>query len=90
MFPLLLAGQGAPAAIVAARGLGQVSDRAPIRALVLAVLAANPGQLAQDRGGKDSLKGFFVGQVMKAGKGKMNPMLVNEVLEQVLASGEAK
>jgi len=88
VFPLLLAGRGAPAAIVAAQGLGQVSDRAPIRDLALAVLAAHPGQLAQYRGGKESLKGFFVGQVMKAGKGRMNPMLVNEVLEQVLASGE--
>jgi aspartyl-tRNA(Asn)/glutamyl-tRNA(Gln) amidotransferase subunit B len=90
LFPLMLAGEGAPAAIAARRGLGQVSDRAPIRAAVLEVLAANPGQLAQYRGGKESLKGFFVGQVMKAGKGKMNPMLVNEVLEQLLASGEPK
>jgi aspartyl-tRNA(Asn)/glutamyl-tRNA(Gln) amidotransferase subunit B len=90
VFPLLLAGEGTPAAIVQGRGLGQVSDRAPIEAMVLEVLAANPGQLAQYRGGKASLKGFFVGQVMKAGKGKMNPTLVNEVLEQILASEEAK
>jgi aspartyl-tRNA(Asn)/glutamyl-tRNA(Gln) amidotransferase subunit B len=87
VFPAVLAGEGTPAAIVARRGLGQVSDRAPIEAMAREVLAANPGQLAQYRGGKDSLKGFFVGQVMKAGKGKMNPMLVNEVLERLLASG---
>jgi len=84
VFPLLLEGAGAPADIVRQRGLGQVSDRGVIEALVLAVLQANPGQLAQYRGGKESLKGFFVGQVMKAGKGKMNPTLVNEVLEQAL------
>jgi len=88
VFPALLAGAGSPAAIVAERGLGQVSDRAPIAELVRAVLAANPGQLAQYRGGKESLKGFFVGQVMKAGQGRMNPALVNEVLEQALAAEE--
>ncbi|MDR3672388.1 MAG: Asp-tRNA(Asn)/Glu-tRNA(Gln) amidotransferase subunit GatB [Holophaga sp.] len=90
VFPLLLAGEGAPADLVRQRGLGQVSDRAPIQAMVLAVLEANPGALAQYRGGKENLKGFFVGQVMKAGKGKMNPTLVNQVLEQVLASEETK
>jgi aspartyl-tRNA(Asn)/glutamyl-tRNA(Gln) amidotransferase subunit B len=90
LFPLILAGEGAPSELVRQRGLGQVSDRAPIEAMVLSVLGANPGQLAQYRAGKENLKGFFVGQVMKAGKGKMNPMLVNEVLEQILASGELK
>ena len=90
VFPLVLAGQGAPADLVRQRGLGQVSDRASIQAMVQAVLAANPGQLAQYRAGKENLKGFFVGQAMKAGKGKMNPMLVNEVLEQLLAAGEPK
>ncbi len=89
VFPLLLAGEGGPAELVRRQGLGQVSDRGAIEAAVLQVLAANPGQLAQYRAGKDSLKGFFVGQVMKAGRGKMNPMLVNEVLERALAHGEA-
>ena len=88
VFPALLAGAGAPAAIVAQRGLGQVSERAPIAELVRAALAANPGQLAQYRAGKESLKGFFVGQVMKAGKGRLNPALVNEVLDQALAAEE--
>jgi aspartyl-tRNA(Asn)/glutamyl-tRNA(Gln) amidotransferase subunit B len=88
VFPMLLAGEGAPAELVRRRGLAQVSDRGAIEAAVLQVLSANPGQLAQYRAGKDNLKGFFVGQVMKAGKGKMNPMLVNEVLERALAQGE--
>ena len=88
VYPELLAGTAGPAEIVRRRGLGQVSDRDAIEAAVRAVLAAHPGQLAQYRGGKDGLKGFFVGQVMKAGKGKMNPSLVNEVLEQALAGGE--
>jgi aspartyl-tRNA(Asn)/glutamyl-tRNA(Gln) amidotransferase subunit B len=85
VLPAVLAGAGAPMAIVAERGLGQVSDRAAIAGLVRSVLAAHPGQLAKYRSGRDSLKGFFVGQVMKAGQGRMNPSLVNEVLEQALA-----
>ena len=46
MFPALLAGEGTPAGIVAARGLGQVSERGPIEAVVQAVLAANAAQVA--------------------------------------------
>ena len=87
VFPAMLAGEGDPGAIVAARGLGQVSERGPIEAVVQAVLAANPAQLEQYRSGKSGLRGYFVGQVMKAGKGKMNPQLVNEVLDQALAAG---
>jgi aspartyl-tRNA(Asn)/glutamyl-tRNA(Gln) amidotransferase subunit B len=90
VFPALLAGEGTPAAIVAQRGLGQVSDRGPIEVLVRAILADHPGQLAQYRAGKENLKGFFVGQVMKAGKGKLNPVLVNDVLEKALAGEETK
>jgi aspartyl-tRNA(Asn)/glutamyl-tRNA(Gln) amidotransferase subunit B len=90
VFPALLAGEGSPAAIVAQRGLGQVSDRGPIEELVRAILAAHPGQLAQFRAGKENLRGFFVGQVMKAGKGTLNPLLVNDVLEKALAGEETK
>jgi aspartyl-tRNA(Asn)/glutamyl-tRNA(Gln) amidotransferase subunit B len=89
VLPLVLAGAGAPAALVAERGLGQVSDGEAIRVLVRAALAANPGQLAKYRSGRDNLKGFFVGQVMKAGEGKVNPALVNDILEQELARGDA-
>ena len=49
------------------------------------VLRAHPEQRAQLKAGNDKLKGFFVGQVMKAGKGKVNPQLVNELLEVALA-----
>jgi len=47
-------------------------------------MAANPGQLAQYRAGKDKLLGFFVGQVMKASRGKANPAAVNERLRVLL------
>ena len=85
VFPALLGGSDGPAAIVAARGLGQVSDRAAIEALVAGVLAAHPAQVADYRGGKVLLRGFFVGQAMKAGAGRVNPRLVNEEMDAALA-----
>ena len=48
------------------------------------VLADNPGQLEQYRAGKDKLFGFFVGQVMKATRGKANPAEVNKLLKESL------
>ncbi len=88
VYPALLAGEGGPGAVVARLGLGQVSDRDLIVALAQTVLAANPGQLAQYRAGKGNLRGFFVGQVMKAGQGRVNPQVVNQVLDQLLAVAE--
>src|SRR5690242_13058517 len=61
------------AAIVEEQGLVQVSDTDEIDSLIDAVLAANPDQLASYRAGKETLFGFFVGQVIKASKGKANP-----------------
>jgi aspartyl-tRNA(Asn)/glutamyl-tRNA(Gln) amidotransferase subunit B len=48
------------------------------------VMAASPKQLEQYRGGKETLFGFFVGQVMKASRGKANPKVVNERLREKL------
>jgi aspartyl-tRNA(Asn)/glutamyl-tRNA(Gln) amidotransferase subunit B len=47
-------------------------------------MEANPTQLAQYRGGKEKLFGFFVGQVMKATQGKANPQLINDLLKKML------
>ncbi len=74
-----------PASIVESKGLRQVTDTGAIDRAVEAVLAANPGKLAEFKAGKDKLFGFFVGQVMKAMAGKGNPALVNEALRQRLA-----
>jgi aspartyl-tRNA(Asn)/glutamyl-tRNA(Gln) amidotransferase subunit B len=72
---------GKPAqTIVEEQGLVQVSDTAEIDALIDDVIAANPDQLASYRSGKEALLGFFVGQVIKASKGKANPKVVNERL----------
>ncbi|WP_144186168.1 Asp-tRNA(Asn)/Glu-tRNA(Gln) amidotransferase subunit GatB [Elioraea rosea] len=73
-----------PVAIVDAKGLRQVTDTGAIDAAVAEVLAKNADKVAEYRGGKDKLFGFFVGQVMKAMAGKGNPALVNEVLKKQL------
>ena len=80
---MLETGQGA-AAIVEERGLKQNTDTGAIEAAVDAVLAANAEKVAEYKGGKEALFGFFVGQTMKAMQGKGNPKLVNEVLKAKL------
>lgn len=76
---------GKPAkAIVQELGGGQVSDVGQIEAIAAEVIAANPKQTAEYRAGKTPLFAFFVGQVMKATKGKANPQVVNEVLKRLL------
>ncbi|MFL6227309.1 MAG: Asp-tRNA(Asn)/Glu-tRNA(Gln) amidotransferase subunit GatB [Pyrinomonadaceae bacterium] len=70
--------------IVEEQGLSQVSDAGEIERVVDGVIAANPKQLEQFRAGKETLLGFFVGQVMKVSQGKANPKLVNEVLNKKL------
>ena len=72
-------------AIIEAKGLKQVTDSGAIDAMIEEVLAANPDQVAAYRGGKERLFGFFVGQVMKASRGKANPALVNQRLKELLA-----
>src|SRR3989441_3784746 len=72
------------AAIIEQRGLVQVSDTGEIDRIIDEVIAANPNQLGQYRSGKETLFGFFVGQVMKASKGKANPKIVNERLKEKL------
>ena len=74
------------AAVVEERGLVQLSDTAEIDRIVDEVIAASPNQLEQYRAGKETLFGFFVGQVMKASKGKANPKVVNERLREKLKS----
>ncbi|MFO7276813.1 MAG: Asp-tRNA(Asn)/Glu-tRNA(Gln) amidotransferase subunit GatB [Pseudomonadota bacterium] len=70
--------------IIEEKGLRQITDTAAIEKAIDEVLAANPKQLAEYRAGKDKLFGFFVGQVMKATKGKANPAQLNELLKKKL------
>ncbi|MCX4186367.1 Asp-tRNA(Asn)/Glu-tRNA(Gln) amidotransferase subunit GatB [Methylophaga sp. OBS4] len=86
VFEALWEGEGADAdTIIEAKGLKQVTDSGAIEAMVDEVLANNPAQLQQYREGKEQLFGFFVGQIMKASKGKANPAQVNELLKKKLA-----
>ena len=73
-------------AIIEEQGLVQVSDTGEIDALIDEVIAANPDQVANYRAGKEALIGFFVGQVIKASKGKANPKIVNERLKAKLSA----
>jgi aspartyl-tRNA(Asn)/glutamyl-tRNA(Gln) amidotransferase subunit B len=65
-------------------GDGLVADTAELEPIVERILAANPGQVAAYRGGKEGLLGFFVGQVMKETQGKADPRVVNELLREKL------
>ncbi|MDS4010319.1 MAG: Asp-tRNA(Asn)/Glu-tRNA(Gln) amidotransferase subunit GatB [Defluviicoccus sp.] len=73
-----------PRAIVAERGLRQITDEGAIEAAVDKVVAANPTQVEQFRAGNDKVLVWLVGQVMKATQGKANPKAVNELLRQKL------
>jgi len=62
----------------------QITDTAALEAMIDEVIAANPKQVEQYRGGKKTMAGFFVGQVMKASKGQANPALLNELVTKKL------
>lgn len=73
-----------PAIIVEEKGLKQTTDTGAIEAIIDEVLAANPDKVAEIKAGKDKLKGWFVGQIMKASQGKVNPAMANELLNKKL------
>jgi aspartyl-tRNA(Asn)/glutamyl-tRNA(Gln) amidotransferase subunit B len=72
-------------AIIAKKNLVQVSDSGELLAIVREIVAANPSQAEDFRGGKGKLMGYFVGELMKKTKGQANPKLANELFTQVLA-----
>jgi len=74
-----------PQKIIEEKGLVQITDEGELAKTITAIIEANPAQLADYRGGKGKLFGFFVGQVMKATQGKANPQLVNDMLKKMLA-----
>ncbi len=85
VFEALWKGEGQDAdSIIEAKGLKQVTDSGAIEGLIDEVLANNTAQVEQYRSGKEQVFGFFVGQVMKASKGKANPAQVNEILKSKL------
>ncbi|MBI4366979.1 MAG: Asp-tRNA(Asn)/Glu-tRNA(Gln) amidotransferase subunit GatB, partial [Deltaproteobacteria bacterium] len=87
IFAELYAHGGDPGAIVKAKGLAQVSDADALAAVIDAIVAEQPANVAAYRAGKAQLLGFFVGEVMKKTKGQANPQLVNELLRKKLSEG---
>jgi len=73
-----------PEVIVKEKNLVQITDEGEIVKIVEEVIAANPAQVEQFRSGKEKVLGFFVGQVMKASRGKANPAVVNKLLKERL------
>lgn len=84
VFEFMWQGEGDADAVIEKRGLKQISDSGELEKIIQQVIESNPDQVAQFKGGKDKLFGFFVGQVMQQTKGKANPGQVNELLRQLL------
>jgi aspartyl-tRNA(Asn)/glutamyl-tRNA(Gln) amidotransferase subunit B len=76
-----------PAAVVARRGLGQISDEGELTALVDRLLAEHAAQADQLRSGKDKVLGFFVGQAMKATQGRADPGAVSRLVRERALGG---
>jgi len=86
VFEAMWAGDGDADTVIDKKGLKQITDSSAIEALVDEVIANNPSQAEEFKAGKEQLMGFFVGQVMKASKGKANPGQVNQMIKQKLSS----
>jgi aspartyl-tRNA(Asn)/glutamyl-tRNA(Gln) amidotransferase subunit B len=84
VFMEMIAGGKDPDAIVKEKGLIQISDTGSLEALAREILAANPKEVADYRGGKTKVMGFFVGEIMKKTKGQANPKVVNQLLGRLL------
>lgn len=85
VFEAMWQGKGNADAIIEQQGLKQITDSGEIEKIIDEILAAHPDQVAQYRAGKDKMFGFFVGQAMKASKGKANPQQLNALLKEKLA-----
>ena len=84
VFEIMWETSGDPEKIVEEKGLKQITDTGAIEAAVDQIIADNPGQADEVRGGNDKAIGWFVGQVMKATQGKANPQQVNQLLRDKL------
>jgi aspartyl-tRNA(Asn)/glutamyl-tRNA(Gln) amidotransferase subunit B len=80
----LLKDGGDVAKLIESKGLAQVSDEGPIKAIVQEVLDNSPTQLADYKSGKTKLRQYFFGETMKALKGKANPQVINKLLDELL------
>ncbi|MEK7438525.1 MAG: Asp-tRNA(Asn)/Glu-tRNA(Gln) amidotransferase subunit GatB [Pseudomonadota bacterium] len=86
VFEAMWNGEGDAAAIIAAKGLNQISDAGELEQVIDGVLAANPKSVEEYRAGKEKAFNALVGQAMKATRGKGNPAQINEILKKKLQS----
>jgi aspartyl-tRNA(Asn)/glutamyl-tRNA(Gln) amidotransferase subunit B len=85
VFEAMWNGEGDADRIIDSKGLKQITDTGAIETMIDDIIVNNPTQVAAFRAGKEKILGFFVGQVMKASKGKANPAQVNQLLREKLA-----
>lgn len=84
IFPEMLKTNEDPTKIVKEKNLVQITDTSELEGIINTIILNNQAQVQQYIGGKESVIGFFVGQVMKASQGKANPKAVNELLKKQL------
>lgn len=84
IFESLWQQEGTVDEIIEKKGLKQLTDTSEIEKIVSEIVSAHPEQVEQYRQGKDKIFAFFVGQIMKATKGKANPQQVNDLLKEKL------
>ena len=85
VFEVMITEGGDPAQIVEDKGLKQITSTDEIEKMIDELIAANPEQTKQYQNGNHKVAGWFVGQMMKASKGKANPQMVNDLLQKKLS-----
>ena len=88
VFPKMFGAGDAPAVIMEREGLKQISDTGAVEQVIDEVIAQNPKQVEQYRGGKTTVINFLVGQAMRATRGQANVTVVQEILKRKLGDGE--
>lgn len=86
VFEAMWSGEGGADTVIESRGLKQITDSGAIEAAVDQAIADNPQQVAEFKGGKEKVLGFFVGKVMQLTQGKANPGQVNKLLRDKLSA----
>ena len=84
VFEAMWNGEGDADAVIESKGLKQITDSGAIESMIDEIIANNQPQVEEFRAGKEKVLGFFVGQVMKASRGKANPGQVNQLLREKL------
>ena len=84
LFPELFTEGENPKKLAEAKGLMQISDATALKSMAQEILAKHQKEVDEFKAGKEKVMGFFVGQMMKASKGRANPQIISEVLKELL------